>query len=199
MAPLAAAGGAILLLGLVGCGRGATGGGETNDEALISRRVDSMMVIASDNGKPVNLLIAPLMEDHAYAKAAFEEFRQGIEFVGYNDSTGLEASRVVADYALHWTARDMWELRGNVVVTGEEGQRLYTQQLYWDRKIHKIYSNVDSKVEEGPDVFIGEGFEAEDDFSRWTFRRLTGRVSVDTAPGAGAEPPPVDAINDSLQ
>jgi hypothetical protein len=126
------------------------------------------------------------MEEHAFARAAFEEFPEGIEVLTF-DSIGGPASRVLADYALHWTERDLWELKGNVFVEGEDGQRLYTQQLTWDRKIEKIYSNVDSKVEQQDDVFIGEGFEADDDFSRWAFRRLTGTVGVDTQP---AETPP---------
>ncbi len=171
---------------------------EQTDEALVTRRVDSMRIVSSENGRLLNSMSAPLMEDHAFARPPFQEYRQGIEFVGYNDSTGVESSRVVADYALYWSDRDRWELKGNVLVTGEQNRRLYTQQLTWDRKIHKIYSNVDSKVEEGTDVFIGEGFEAEDDFSRWTFRRLTGTVSVDTAPTQPAESEPgTEPVSDS--
>lgn len=151
------------------------------DEALISRVMDSMEIVTSENGVLKSVFRSPLVEDHEFAKAAFQEHPKGIEVISY-DTLGMESSRVVSDYALHWTERDLWELKGNVMVTGENGRRLFTQQLSWDRKIAKIYSNVDSKVEEGEDEFIGEGFEADDDFSRWTFRRLKGRVSVDTEP-----------------
>ncbi len=154
-----------------------------NDESLIARTVDSMEWLTTKNGKTTNLFKALLMEDHAFAKAAFQEYRKGIEVIGY-DSLEQESSYVVADYALHWTERDLWELKGNVLVTGEDGRRLTTQQLMWDVKLKKIYSNVDSRVEEGENVFFPEGFEAVDDFSSWTFRRLKGRVSVDTAPTA---------------
>ena len=181
MVALLTAGSAILL---ISCGKGQKAA-ENNDEALITRTMDSMEIVTSENGELKSLFRAPLMEDHALAKAPFQEYRKGIEVVSY-DSLGMEASHVLADYALHWTNRDLWELKGNVFVTGENGRKLFTQQLSWDRKIKKIYSNVDSKVEEGQDVFIGEGFEADDDFSRWTFRKLTGRVSVDTQPGDGS-------------
>ncbi len=154
-----------------------------NDENLITRTVDSMEWLTTKNGKTTNLFKASLMEDHAFAKPAFQEYRRGIEVIGY-DSLEQEASHILADYALHWTERDLWDLKGNVIVVGEDGRRLTTQQLMWDIKLKKIYSNVDSKVEEGEDVFIGEGFEAADDFSQWTFRRLKGRVSVDVEPAA---------------
>jgi hypothetical protein len=157
---------------------------EANDEALVSATMENMEIATSENGRTTSLFRAPLVEDHEFAKAAFREYRKGIEMLQY-DSLGRESSRVEADYALHWTERDLWELKGNVMVTGEGGRRLFTQQLSWDRKIAKIYSNVDSKVEEGTDEFIGEGFEAADDFSRWTFRRLKGRVGVDVEPTEG--------------
>lgn len=184
---------ALLVMGsaisLLSCGGRVAVTDAAGDEALISRTVRDMEVLSSENGEKTRLMRAPLMEEHAFAKAAFEEFPQGMEVVGF-DSIGRPSSKVTADYALHWTARDLWELKGNVFVEGEEGQRLYTQQLTWDRKIAKIYSNVDSKVEEGEDVFIGEGFEANDDFSRWTFRRLKGTVGVNMETSA----PPADSV-----
>ncbi len=182
MIALLIAGSAISLMSFSSCG-GSKKAPPMNDENLIARTMDSREILTTKNGKATNLFKALLMEDHAFAKAAFQEYRKGIEVIGY-DSLEQQSSYVAADYALHWTERDLWELKGNVLVTGENGRRLTTQQLMWDVKLKKIYSNVDSKVEEGQDVFIGEGFEAADDFSSWTFRRLKGRVSVDTEPSA---------------
>ncbi len=156
---------------------------ETDDEKIVSRLVRNMEVLSSQNGEKDQLMRAPLREEHAFARPAFETFPEGMEVIGY-DSLGQPSSRVVADYALHWTDRDLWELNGNVVVEGEEGQKLYTQQLRWDRKIKKIYSNVDSKVEERGDVLYGVGFEAADDFSHWVFRGVTGTVTVEVEPAS---------------
>jgi hypothetical protein len=141
----------------------------------------------SDEGVKKQMMRAPLREEYGYANPAYEEYTRGMEAVGF-DSLGRPSSSVVADYALHWTARDVWELNGNVVVDGEEGQKLYTQQLRWDRKIKKIYSNVDCKVEQDGDVRYGVGFEAADDFSWWTFNEITGTVWVSTEPTEPAGP-----------
>lgn len=154
-----------------------------NNEKLISRTVRDMELLSSENGEKRQLMRARLREEHAFARPAYDEYPEGMEVTGY-DSLGQPSSSVVADYALHWTERDLWQLNGNVVVTGEEGQKLYTQQLRWDRKIGKIYSNVDSKVEEGGDVLYGVGFDAADDFSWWTLNGVTGTVMVDAKPTA---------------
>ncbi len=155
----------------------------TDDEKIVSRTVRDMESLQSENGVKKQLMRAPLREEYEYANPSYEEYTRGIEAIAY-DSLGFPSSSVVADYALHWTERDLWELNGNVVVEGEEGQKLYTQQLRWDRKIKKIYSNVDCKVEEGGDVLYGVGFEAADDFSRWTFLGVTGTVNVAVEPTA---------------
>jgi LPS export ABC transporter protein LptC len=152
-----------------------------DEETVVARAIDSMTTIATDNGRRTQRFFTPLMEDYDFAKEPFSEYRRGIEVIGY-DTLGVENSNVVADYALHWTKRDLWELKGNVKMTGSEGRRLTTQQLFWDRKTHLIYSNVDSKVEEGADVFIGEGFDADENLERWTFRRLKGQVAVSVEP-----------------
>lgn len=158
-----------------------------DEENVISRQMENMTAITSKNGSRTQRFYTQLLESYEFAKEPFEEYRKGIELVSY-DSLEMESSSISADYALHWTKRDLWELKGNVVATGSEGRTLFSQQLFWDRKIKRIYSNVDSKVVEGDDVFIGEGFEADDDFSRWTFRKLKGKVSVDTEPAKPKEP-----------
>ncbi len=165
----------------------------TDAAKVVSRTIRDMELFTSDNGVKQRIMRAPLREEHAFARPAFETFSEGVEVIGY-DSLGQPSSRVVADYALHWTERDLWELNGNVVVEGDEGQKLYTQQLRWDRSIGKIYSNVDCKIEENGVVSYVEGFEAAEDFSYYTFRRTTGTfmVEVETSAEATADSTAVD-------
>jgi hypothetical protein len=173
---------------------------EPDDEKIVSRVVRNMEYLSSLNGRKEQLLRAPIREEHAFARPAFETFPEGMEVIGY-DSLGQPSSRLVADYALHWTERDLWEFNGNVVVEGEEGQKLYTQQLRWDRKIKKVYSNVDSKLEENGTPLYGTGFEAADDFSNWVFRGVTGTVTVEVKPTADStavNPPDGEAVLDSI-
>jgi hypothetical protein len=41
-------------------------------------------------------------------------------------------------------------------------------------------------VVQGQDVFIGEGFESDDKFEKWSFRKFTGKLTVD--PSVTEEP-----------
>lgn len=168
---------------------------EVDEETLVSQSVDSMLVLTSKNGVMKSSFRSPRMDTYEFAKEPFSEYPKGVEMIGYNDSTGLESTRIVADYALHWTNRDLWELKGNVRAENiEEDRRLFSQQLFYDIKLKKVYSNVDSKVEEGMDVFIGEGFEADDDFRRWTFRKLKGQVGLDVNATEPADEASADSV-----
>ena len=88
---------------------------------------------------------------------------------------------LTANYAIYYQNRELWEAKGNVVVKKSDGKTLYTQQLFWNARTGKIYSNVDSKIVQnnGRDVFIGEGFESDEEFKDWRFRRMKGRMEVE--------------------
>ena len=88
---------------------------------------------------------------------------------------------LTANYAIYYENRELWEAKGNVVVEKSDGKTLYTQQLFWNARTKKIYSNVDSKIVQnnGRDVFIGEGFESDEEFKDWRFRRMKGRMEVE--------------------
>jgi hypothetical protein len=153
-----------------------------------------MTLIVTDNGRRTQRFFTPLVEDYDFAKEPFSEYRRGIEVISY-DSLGAETSNVVADYALHWTKSDFWELKGNVKIVGSEGRRLFTQQLFWNRKTKRIYSNVDSRIDENNGFYIAVGFESNEDLTRATLRELKGQVSVDVEP---VEPAPDSLRIDSL-
>ena len=153
---------------------------EVNKETLLTQQSDSLTIVQTAEGKCDYVFTTPLMERYEFAKEPYMEFRKGVEITTYDDSTGLEASYLIADYAIFYEKRELWEAKGNVVARNVEGQTLDTQQLFWNQKTHRIYSNVDSKVIQGQDVFIGEGFESDDRFEKWSFRKFTGKLTVDT-------------------
>lgn len=203
---------ALLVMGsaisLLSCGGPVKPPGE-DDEKIVSRTVRNMETVTSENGKKDQRIRSALVEEHAFARPSYTEHRFGIEVTGYDSLGRNPASRIEADHAIHWTERDMWQLNGNVFVEGEGDERLYTQQLFWDKKTKKIWSNVDCKFERGSEVFIGVGFDALDDFSYAAVRNLTGMFSVDVDPdpaGSSSEPssgesagtlsasPPVDSL-----
>ena len=162
---------------------------EIDLEKLITQQSDTLTMIYTKNGKKDYRFSTPLMERYELAREPYMEFRYGINIITF-DSLGNEASNLIADYAIYYEHRELWEARGNVEGTGEDGRKLYTQQLFWDEKTDKVYSNVDCKVVDGLDVFVGEGFESDSEFKDWVFRESEGRMWVDVSEseeGEGSE------------
>ena len=141
-------------------------------------------MITTENGAKAYRFQTPLMERYKLAKDPYMEFREGIDIVTYKgegDTTEVE-SHLTANYAIYYEERKLWEVKGNVVAKNSENQTLYTQQLFWDQKSKRIYSNVDCKVLMGEDYWFGEGFESDEEMNDWHFRRYRGRMWVDADP-----------------
>lgn len=153
---------------------------KVNKETLMTQYSDTLTIVQTQEGRCDFIFNTPLMERYEFAKEPYMEFRHGIEVTSYNDSTGQMSSYLRADYAIFFEKRELWETKGNVVAKSADEQTIYTQQLFWNQKTRRVYSNVDSKVVKGRDVFIGEGFESDDQFEKWSFRNFTGKLLVDT-------------------
>jgi LPS export ABC transporter protein LptC len=166
-------------------------------EAMITQQSDSLTMVFSTNGEKEYRFWTPLMERYEFAKDPYMEFRYGINIITY-DSLGGEASRLRADYAIFYEKRELWETRGNVVGVSADGRELHTQQLFWNQKIDKVYSNVDSRIIDGYDEFVGEGFESDSEFKEWIFKESEGRMWVESddeggsASGTNGEPESVE-------
>lgn len=197
---LSVTGSAILLFSCAGKDAGHTSG---SDEALMTEYSEDLSVVMSQNGRRSYHFVTPLLEGYSLGREPYREFRKGVKITTYqNDSLTTVDAVLTANYAIYYENRELWEAKGNVVVEKSDGKTLYTQQLFWNARTKKIYSNVDSKIVQnnGRDVFIGEGFESDEEFKDWRFRRMKGRMEVEmkqnadsTASDSTAVRPPAES------
>lgn len=173
---------------LLSCGGNDGSDTEQNLEKVVTHKTDTLTVYQSEDGKLKYKFEAPLMEIYEYAKQPYTEFREGLFITTYNDSTMTVESTLKADYGLVLDKQNLWEAKGNVVATNAKGEKLETQQLFWNRRTKRIYSNVDSKVTMRNTVQIGSGFESDEEFKDWTFRQAvsTFEFEVEQKPGSNA-------------
>ena len=156
---------------------------EENNQNMMTQQSENLTVIQTKEGNLSFRFSAPLLEEYEYAEEPYIEFRKGIEIETYNDSTQTVEAKLSANYAIFMKRQQLWEAKGNVVVKKSNGQELYTQQLFWNEKTRRIWSNVDSKiVEESGNSYIVEGFESDDQLKDWKFRRIKGRMWVNIEP-----------------
>ena len=175
--------GAILLFGC----KGKKSAKEEDVQNMMTQQSENLRLVYSQNGNLSYRFETPLLERYELAREPYMEFRKGVKVETYNDTTHLVESTLTANYAIFLENQQLWEAKGNVVATNAPGQKLETEQLFWNQKSKRIYSNVDSKVTQKDGVILGEGFESDEQFQDFIFRRPKGKVAVDTAPKERAD------------
>ncbi len=180
MVALSFVGSAILLYS---CDKPADEKSAQGDESLMTEYSENLKVVMSQNGRRSYLFETPLVEGYQLAREPYREFRKGIKITTYLDDSMSSVDAVLtANYAIYYENRELWEAKGNVVAEKvADDKTLYTQQLFWNARTHRIYSNVDSKLVQngGRDVLLGESFESDEEFKDWQLRRSKIRMEVE--------------------
>ena len=153
---------------------------EESLDGVRTEESNDLTIIMSENGRKSYLFTTPLLEGYTLGRDPYREFRKGISITTYQDDSLTTVNAVlVANYAIYYEKRKLWEAKGDVVITKHDGTKVYTQQLFWNSVTKRIYSNVDTKLVTATDELIGEGFESDEEMNEPRFRRWKGRMQVD--------------------
>lgn len=173
---------------LFSCEKRSQGEEAKNESGLMTEYSENLSIVMSQNGRRSYFFETPLLEGYTLGAEPYREFRKGIKITTYQDDSLSQVDMVLtANYAIYYEKRELWEAKGDVVGRKFDGKQLYTQQLFWDARTGKVYSNVDTKLVQGNNVSVGESFEATEDLSDWRFRYQKSRVEVEFEAGEGRD------------
>ena len=133
-------------------------------------------IIYSDSAK-VRAKITAKRSD-IYAEQYFE-FPLGMRVFFYDDSLHV-TNQLTAKYAIYHIKKDLYEARNDVVVINSKGQKLNTEQLFWDRNKHIIYSQKYCKVTDADGLpHVGNnGLESDEKFEEYHFKSVRGTLNI---------------------
>lgn len=143
--------------------------------SLVAKNIE---ILYTENGKPRIRVLAPQTEYFQFGEEPYNEFPQGITVYNYDDSMNIE-STITANYAIFYEAKELWNAKYNVVAKNKKGQILNTEQLFWDQKGKKIYSDDMVKITSVDDVIFGEGFDSDENFDILVIRKISGKFYFD--------------------
>jgi LPS export ABC transporter protein LptC len=153
-----------------------------NPENIPDLKMENVETIYSDSGKVKGRLTAPVLNRFDRNNKRYSEFPKGLHIYFYNDSTHVNAE-VSANYGIYRDETELFEARNNVVVINTKGERLNTEQLFWDRKKGIIYTQKYCRITT-PDGLqqVGEqGMEAKENFENWKLFGASGTVDINNA------------------
>ncbi|HYW95866.1 MAG TPA: LPS export ABC transporter periplasmic protein LptC [Bacteroidales bacterium] len=162
----------------------------TNTAEMPEISADNVEIIYSDSGFVKVKLTAEVIKQYAKVEKPYMEFPEGIYVRFYNDSLNVE-SEIRANYAIYHTNEKLWEARGNVIANNlEKGEKLNTEELFWDENKRMIYSNSFSRIETQDGTWYGQdGFESNQRFSKWKLKGSRGTAYFKDKPANEQENP----------
>jgi LPS export ABC transporter protein LptC len=109
-------------------------------------------------------------------------FPEGFTVYFYDSVMNLQ-STITADYGISYEKKKIMEARHNVVVENlEKGEKLNTEELFWDRGKQIIYSNKFVKLTSGEQVFTGDGLTSSEPFDELFITNPKGLLEIKEEP-----------------
>ena len=124
-------------------------------------------------------------------------FEKGVYLEKFDTLLHIDAS-IKADTAYYYEKKKLWELKGNIQIHSQRGDKFVTQQLFWDEKKEKVYSDKFIQIEQEDKTITGYGFESNQELTEYEIKNTTGVFTIeDTAPTVSQQP---DSLrNDSIK
>ncbi len=150
----------------------------SRDTLLPSQSMIDAEIRYTDSARLQLLIIAPEIHNYTGSSEEYTEFPGGV-VAEFFDRDGNSESQLSSKYAIYYAEKDLWEVKDSVVVINQAGEILNTDQLFWDEKNRLIYSNSFVKITRPNEVITGEGFEADETFTRWKIKKIRGTLYLD--------------------
>jgi hypothetical protein len=122
----------------------------------------------SDSAKVKLRMLSPEWHQYNSGPKPYREYPQGLHSYLYDDSLHVKAE-ISALYVKNYIRQNLWEARKNVVVVNQKGERLNTEELFWDQERHIIYSKKYCRIvtPDGGEHIGNCGLQAKEDFTDW--------------------------------
>ncbi|MBR9861640.1 LPS export ABC transporter periplasmic protein LptC [bacterium] len=148
------------------------------DEALSVETATGVSIVYTDSGIMRAKIFAPLMKRYPDAEDPYLEMPDGVKAVFYNER-GEVQSTLVGNYAINYEAKDLITIRDSVRVVNKNDEEIKSDELHWDKKERKIYSDKDVRIRERNEkILYGKGFESNETFTKYRIKQLTGTVLI---------------------
>ena len=148
-------------------------------ETTYTMKTTGVVSLISDSG--VTRYRANAKEWMVYGKAKdpYWYFPQGIYVEKFDSLFQTEAS-IKADTAYYFDKQGLFRFVGQVEVKSLQGEHFETEELFWNQKDDKVYSDRYIRIEQSDKIITGVGFVSNQNMTRYTIRESRGVFPVET-------------------
>ena len=147
-------------------------------EVLPIEKIEGAEMLHTENGKLKVKIVATTIERFNNQEPQLV-FSNHLVVYFYNDSA-LVQSTLQAEYAEINDEKKLMIAKENVILTDIAGKKLESEELIWDEKNNKIYTDKKVKITTLKEVIEGEGFVSNPDFSEYSISKIHGTFNFET-------------------
>lgn len=162
-------------------------------DSLPSMRTLGVTTLVSDSGITRYKIITEEWLIYDRKNPPYWAFEKGVYLEKFDSLFQVDAN-IKADTAYYFTKKELWELRGNVLIKNQKGEQFETQLLFWDQGKEQVYSDEFIRIQQEDKIITGYGFDSNQQLTKYRIRNSSGIFPVDETPV------PNDSIkNDSIR
>ena len=136
-------------------------------------------LIYSDSSIVRVILYATQMDRYVGAEPHLE-ITKGLKILFFNPF-GSQESELTATYAKINEEKNLMEAKNTVKVRNMNGDLLETEHLIWNEKTEMVYTDEFVKITTKDEVIYGEGLESNQDFTKYTIKKISGTILLESS------------------
>lgn len=126
----------------------------------------------------IAVLKSRLLKDYTNLEFPYQTLPDSLLIDVFNENG--QKSVIKADYGIIYSATNVIDLQGNVVIESHDGKKLEAPQLYWDQDTDWIFTQEKFKFTNPEDgtVMDGEGMDFKKDLSFFKAHKTYGLMTI---------------------
>jgi len=152
----------------------------TLDKSIVNvERAEDVTIIYSKDGATKATLFTSHFTHIQNVDPSYIEMKKGLKVEFYNDSLQVQ-STLTAKYGKYFEQNGNVLVRDSVVVTNLKKEQLNTEELVWNEKLQKFYTEKFVKITTPTQIIYGDGLESNQNFSEYKIINIKGMIGVTT-------------------
>ena len=148
-------------------------------QEMASFGAKDLHTVVTDSGFYKYEFETPQLSQYDNVEVPYIDFPVGLKFKMYGNKGKMIKTKIRCNNAKYYKDDALWELNNDVEAVTEKNDILNTEQLFWNTKEHRIYSDKFVKITTKNQIITGYGFESDEKLSKYEIKHPGGEIEVD--------------------
>ncbi len=148
------------------------------NNSLPSLELENFETFITDSGRVRYHIVTPLLLNYDKKEDPYTEYPKGGQIITYLEDGKTIESQIKCKYAIHKDKDQLWDLRNNVEAVNVDGVVFNTEQLFWDEKEEKVYTEKFVKITTTDEIITGYGLDATQNMKKYQIKNISGVIGL---------------------